>query len=80
MEFLCGFSLGTPVSSHSPETAREVRLINYSKLPIDVKVSANGCISLYVSCAVNLMTCLGCQGYTWPLTDGIGLGSPPGFA
>ncbi len=43
---LCGFSLGTPASSHNPKTCR---LIGDSKLPVGVNVSVSACLSLYVS-------------------------------
>ena len=43
---LCGFSLGSPASSHSPKTCRlGFGLIGDSKLIIGV----NGCLSLCVS-------------------------------
>ncbi len=44
---LCGFSLGIPASSHSPNTCRLTG--GDSKLPIGVNVCVDGCLSLYVS-------------------------------
>ncbi len=46
-----GFSPVTPASSHSPKTCR---LTGDSKLPVGVNVSVKGCLSLYVSPAMNL--------------------------
>ncbi len=42
---LCGFSSGTPASSHSPKYM-QVRLIGDYRLSVGVNVS--GCLSLYV--------------------------------
>ena len=52
---LPGFSPGAPVSSHHPKTTCRmgVRLIDDSQLPVGVKVSVDGCLSLYVSPAMN---------------------------
>lgn len=41
---LHGFTLGAPVSAHSPKNM-QVRWTGYSKLSIDVKVRVNGCLS-----------------------------------
>ena len=50
---LRGFSPGSLVSSHIPKTCKLVvsRLIGHSKEPVGVNV--NGCLSLYVSAAMN---------------------------
>ena len=46
--------LDTPASSHIPKTCKlGVRWIGHVKLPVGVNVSADGCLSLYVSPAVN---------------------------
>ena len=43
---LNAFSPGTLDSFHSPKTCKlGVRLIGHSKLPTDVNVSVNGCLS-----------------------------------
>lgn len=37
---MCGFSPGSPVSSHSPKTV--IRLVGFSKLPLNVNVPVQG--------------------------------------
>ena len=53
---LCGFSVGNPASSHSPNTFKlwVGRLMGHSKLSAGVNVSVDGCLFLYVSPAMNL--------------------------
>ena len=51
---LSGFSPGTPASSNGIKTCKVgVRLIDYSKLPVGVNVTVDGCLSLYMQPVMN---------------------------
>ena len=58
--YLFGFSPGTPASSQILKNQNWGRLIGHSKLSIGVNVSMDGCLSLYVSPAMN-----------WQLVQGV---------
>ncbi len=69
---LSGYSSFLPQSKDM-----QFRLIGDSKLPVGVNVSVNGCLSLYVSPAVNWRLVQGVP-HPHPMLAGIG-SSPPGY-